>query len=318
MTKMLKIQTKILKSQSGQRLDYALVKLLTIYSRSLIKKWIVNKSVTVNGIIIDKPKQKMLGKECIYINTSYEDQSYWVPENIPLNIIYEDKEILIINKPRNLVVHPGAGNLSGTLLNALLYYYPDIHNVPRAGIVSRLDKNTTGIMIIAKTITSYFYLINAFKKGEIIRNYEAIVNGRIYSDGIINKPIGRHIFKRTRMAVNKSGKIAITHYNIIETYQNHTRVKLQLQSGRTHQIRVHMSYIKHPVFGDPVYGSKILDAKGISKQYLTVIKNFNHQALHAVMLQIIHPITYKVMQWNTTPPDDMIELINILKIHTIT
>lgn len=211
------------------------------------------------------------------------------------------------------MVHPGAGNLDGTVLNALLYHYPSIANVPRAGIIHRLDKNTSGLMIIAKTISAQTYLVEALQLRKITREYEAVVNGCITANGKVDEPIARHPTKRTHMAIHPMGKSAITHYRVIEHFRAHTRLKLWLESGRTHQIRVHMAYINHPLVGDPIYTGRLRQLKGVSKEFRQIINTFNYQALHATMLRLYHPSTGVQMQWHADINDDMSVLINTLK-----
>ncbi|MGP1947302.1 MAG: 23S rRNA pseudouridine(1911/1915/1917) synthase RluD [Arsenophonus sp. NC-PG7-MAG3] len=317
MDKQLQLQVKILKLQLGQRLDQALSELFPDYSRSQIKKWILDKRVYVNGKIINRPKEKVFGNEQIDIDVLLEEDMHWQPQNIPLNIVYEDDEIIVINKPCDLVVHPGAGNLDGTILNALLYHYPEIVNVPRAGIVHRLDKDTTGLMVIAKTIAAQTHLVQSFQLRKIAREYEAIVNGCMTAGGMINEPIARHPTKRTHMAIHPFGKPAITYYRIMEYFRIHTRLKLRLESGRTHQIRVHMAHINHPLVGDPVYGGRSHTLKGVSKEFCQIMNNFNRQALHATKLRLYHPCTGIEMEWHADIPEDIIILINMLKADSV-
>lgn len=314
MTQQLQLQTQILESQFGQRLDQALAYLFPDYSRSQIKEWILDDKVLVNGKIINRPKKKVFDSEHIVIDLLIEEDMRCQPQNIPLNIIYEDEEILVINKLCDLVVHPGAGNLDGTVLNALLYHYPEIINVPRAGIVHRLDKDTTGLMVIAKTISSHIHLVEALQRREITREYEAVVNGHMTAGGTVDEPIARHPTKRTRMAIHPMGKPAITHYRVMEHFYAHTRLRLRLESGRTHQIRVHMAHINHPLIGDPVYGVRLRPLKkGVSEEFQQIMNNFNRQALHATMLRLYHPLTGIEMEWHADIPADMIILINMLK-----
>ncbi|MGP1928038.1 MAG: 23S rRNA pseudouridine(1911/1915/1917) synthase RluD [Arsenophonus sp. NC-QC1-MAG3] len=317
MDKQLQLQVKILKLQFGQRLDQALAELFPDHSRSQIKKWILDKKVQVNGKIINRPKEKVFGNEQIDIDVLLEEDMRWQPQNIPLNIVYEDDEIIVINKPCDLVVHPGAGNLDGTILNALLYHYPEIINVPRAGIVHRLDKDTTGLMVIAKTIAAQTHLVQSLQLRKIAREYEAIVNGCMTAGGMINEPIARHPTKRTHMAIHTSGKPAITYYRIMEHFRIHTRLKLRLESGRTHQIRVHMAHINHPLVGDPVYGDRSCTLKGVSKEFCQIMDNFNRQALHATKLRLYHPCTGIEMEWHADIPEDIIILINMLKADSV-
>lgn len=313
MAQQLQLQAQILESQLGQRLDQALAELFPDYSRSRIKEWILDNRVQVNGKIINRPKEKVFGSEQIAIDVLIEEDMRWQPQNIPLNIVYEDDEIIVINKPRDLVVHPGAGNPDGTVLNALLYRYPEIINVPRAGIVHRLDKDTTGLMVIAKTIPAQTHLVEALQLREITREYEAVVNGRMTAGGTVDEPIARHPTKRTHMAIHPLGKPAITHYRVMEHFRAHTRLRLRLESGRTHQIRVHMAHINHPLVGDPVYGGRPRPLKGVSEEFRQVMNNFDRHALHATMLRLYHPRTGIEMEWHADIPADMVILINILK-----
>ncbi|HGJ5876580.1 MAG TPA: 23S rRNA pseudouridine(1911/1915/1917) synthase RluD [Arsenophonus sp.] len=313
MAQQLQLQAQILESQLGQRLDQALAELFPDYSRSRIKEWILDNRVHVNGRIINRPKEKVFGSEQIAIDILIEEDMRWQPQNIPLNIVYEDDDIIVINKPRDLVVHPGAGNPDGTVLNALLYRYPEIINVPRAGIVHRLDKDTTGLMVIAKTIPAQTHLIESLQLRKVTREYEAVVNGHMTAGGTVDEPIARHPTKRTHMAIHPFGKAAITHYRVIEHFRAHTRLMLRLESGRTHQIRVHMAHINHPLVGDPIYGGRPRPLKGVSEEFRQTMKNFNRQALHANMLRLYHPITRVEMEWHADIPADMVILINIFK-----
>ncbi|WP_159714615.1 23S rRNA pseudouridine(1911/1915/1917) synthase RluD [Blochmannia endosymbiont of Camponotus nipponensis] len=302
------------KSQSGKRLDCVLSELLANYSRSQIKHWILSKKVNVNNQTVILPKKKMIGGEFIQIKNVINVNNSIVPQDIPLNIVYEDNDILVINKARNMVVHPGAGNFSGTVLNALLYKYPSIRKVFRAGIVQRLDKDTTGLMVIAKNVIAYYSLLQLFKKRKIIKEYEAVVLGNfLHKEGTVDEPIKRHAIHRTRMAVNPMGKSAITHYSIIESFNMYTRIRIRLETGRTHQIRVHMAYINHPLLGDQKYGKLMCFNKGAPDELNNYLHAFNRQALHATTLQLHHPITKVKMQWDIPLPKDIKKLINILR-----
>ncbi|OCG69858.1 23S rRNA pseudouridine(1911/1915/1917) synthase [Gilliamella sp. Occ3-1] len=307
------LSTEIEQSQLGMRLDQALSELFPDYSRSRIKDWITNNKVAVNNVIVNKPKEKVLGGEIITINAEIEQEIYHQPEDIKLDIVYEDSDILVINKPRDLVVHPGAGNPDGTVLNALLHYYPDIACVPRAGIVHRLDKDTTGLMVVAKTIMAQTHLVESLQLREITREYEAVVMGIITAGGTVDQPITRHPTKRTHMAVFPTGKPAVTHYRVMEKYRLHTRLRLRLETGRTHQIRVHMAHIAHPLIGDPLYGGRPRPPKGASESFIQTLRDFNRQALHATMLRLYHPITGEQMEWHAPIPEDMQKLIKSLQ-----
>ena len=314
MSQQIRLNATVADSQLGQRLDQALAELFPDYSRSRIKEWILDNRVQVNDKIINKPKEKMLGGEKIEVDALIEEDVRWEPQNIPLNIVYEDDDILVINKPRDLVVHPGAGNPDGTVLNALLYRYPEIVNVPRAGIVHRLDKDTTGLMVVAKTVPAQTHLVEALQRREITREYEAVATGRMTAGGLVNEPISRHPTKRTHMAVHPMGKPAVTHYRVMEHFRAHTRLRLRLETGRTHQIRVHMAHIHHPLIGDQLYGGRPRPLKGASEEFREMLRRFDRQALHATMLRLYHPITGIEMEWHAPLPDDMVELIRVLKV----
>ena len=242
-----------------------------------------------------------------------EDETHFEPENLPLNIVYEDEHILVINKPKDFVVHPGAGNPRGTVLNALLYHYPKISEVPRAGIVHRLDKDTTGLMVIAKTIPAQTQLVRDLQQRKITREYEAVAFGIMTKGGTVDEPMARHPTKRTAMAVHPLGKPAVTHYRIMEHFRNYTRLRLRLETGRTHQIRVHMAHIAHPLLGDQTYGGRPRPPKNASEEFMVVLRNFQRQALHAIMLCLEHPITGELMEWYAPLPEDFVELITALK-----
>ncbi|URJ29258.1 23S rRNA pseudouridine(1911/1915/1917) synthase RluD [Blochmannia endosymbiont of Camponotus modoc] len=302
-------------SQSGKRLDCVLSELLPNYSRSKIKCWILSKKVNVNNQTVIIPKKKMMGGEFIEIQDIVNiDNNSIVPQDIPLDIVYEDDDIVVINKAKNMVVHPGAGNHSGTILNALLYKYPAITEVFQSGIVQRLDKDTTGLMVVAKNMIAYHSLLRLFKKRKIIREYDAVVLGNfLHNEGTINQPIRRHAVHRTRMTVNPMGKPAITHYSITESFSMYTRIRVRLETGRTHQIRVHMAYINHPLLGDHKYGKSTYFIKGVSDAVNDCLHVLNRQALHATTLQLCHPITRIKMKWDVPLPKDIIKLINILR-----
>ncbi|KAE9529436.1 23S rRNA pseudouridine(1911/1915/1917) synthase RluD [Testudinibacter aquarius] len=313
MTKQLQLTAQIQLHQLGQRLDQALAECFPDYSRSRIKTWIEQDLVQVNGAVVNKPREKVYGDEVILIEVEIEEENRFVAQPIALNIVYEDDDILVINKPKDFVVHPGAGNPDGTVLNALLHHYPQIAEVPRAGIVHRLDKDTTGLMVVAKTIPAQTRLVYALQKRRITREYEAVAYGIMTKGGTINQPMSRHPTKRTHMAVHPMGKPAVTHYRIMERFRNYTRLRLRLETGRTHQIRVHMAHIAHPLLGDQVYGGRPRPPKGASEEFLTVLRHFQRQALHAVMLRLEHPISGEVMEWHAPLPEDFVELVDALK-----
>lgn len=307
------LSAEVQPEQMGQRLDQTLAELFPEYSRSRLKTWIEADLVNLNDRIANIPREKVLGGERIEIIVEVEDDTRFEPENIPLNIVYEDDDIIVINKPKDLVVHPGVGNPNGTVLNALLYHYPPIAEVPRAGIVHRLDKDTTGLMVVAKTIPAQTKLVRDLQKRKITREYEAVALGIMTKGGTVDQPMARHATKRTLMAVHPMGKPAVTHYRIMENYRNYTRLRLRLETGRTHQIRVHMAHIAHPLLGDQTYGGRPRPPKNASEDFMEVLRNFKRQALHAVMLRLPHPITGEMMEWYAPLPDDFVELLNALK-----
>jgi len=297
----------------GKRLDQTLAIMFPDYSRSRLKDWILAGSVIVNGEVLTRAREKMYGGESIEINAEVEAEQRFEAQNIELDIVYEDDDILVINKPAGLVVHPGAGNPDGTVLNALLHHYPEIGIVPRAGIVHRLDKDTTGLMVVAKTIAAQTNLVEALQLREITREYEAVANGLMTAGGLVDEPIGRHATKRTHMAVTISGRPSVTHYRVMEKYRLHTRLRLRLETGRTHQIRVHMAHITHPLVGDPVYGGRPRPPKNSTPELLMKLRTFKRQALHAAMLSLYHPITGEPMTWHADLPEDFVELVELLQ-----
>lgn len=313
MAQRVQLAATVAESQLGQRLDQALAELFPDYSRSRIKAWILEQKVQINGQMCDTPKFKVLGGEQVAINAEIEEEVRFTPQDIALDIVYEDDDIIVINKPRDFVVHPGAGNPDGTVLNALLHYYPPIVDVPRAGIVHRLDKDTTGLMVVAKTVPAQTRLVEALQRREITREYEAVAIGHMTAGGSVEQPISRHPTKRTHMAVHPMGKPAVTHYRIMEHFRVHTRLRLRLETGRTHQIRVHMSHIGHPLVGDQLYGGRPRPPKGASEQFMSVLRQFDRQALHATMLRLYHPISGIEMEWHAPIPADMVALIDALR-----
>ena len=313
---MRKIQLEIVIPEKfkGKRLDLALSKLFPEHSRSRIQSWIKAGEVEVNN---SKYKQRNVvnSGDIIKINTTLKSIDKHQAEHIGLDVIHEDKAIIILNKPAGLVVHPGAGNQKHTLVNALLHFDEKLSVLPRAGIIHRLDKDTTGIMIIARTIESYTYLVNELQKRNIKRNYKAIICGQLVAGGVIENKIGRHPVHRTKMAVTDKGKLATTHYRIIKKFQHYTYLDIQLGTGRTHQIRVHMNNEKHPIIGDPLYGKNTFLKKGINASLREFIKNFKRQALHAYNLEFTHPISKKIISLKAELPDDMNNLIKILEMY---
>lgn len=297
----------------GLRLDQVLADLFPEYSRSKLKTWIQDGNVAVNGEVITVPRHKMQMDELVTVQAEMDVQVTSEAQDIALNIVYEDEHILVINKPADLVVHPGAGNPSGTVLNALLNHCPEIDKVPRAGIVHRLDKDTTGLMVVAKTIPAQTHLVDQLQRREMSREYEAIALGTMVAGGIVDAPIGRHATKRTHMAVREMGKPAVTHFRVIEKFRAYTHLRLKLETGRTHQIRVHMAHIKHPLLGDQVYGGRPRLPKGASEEFIAALRGFQRQALHAAQLSLFHPETEEWMTWKAPLPQDMQDLLKAVK-----
>ncbi|MEK9876261.1 MAG: RluA family pseudouridine synthase [Betaproteobacteria bacterium] len=290
------------------RVDVALTKMLPKFSRNQIQQWLDSGEILIDGKQLSA-KHRIVGGEQVRINlTRSTDRTSFTPENIPLDIIFEDEEIIVLNKPDNLVVHPAAGNWSGTVLNAILAKSPSNKSLPRAGIVHRLDKDTTGLMIVAKTLSAQTNLVRQLQSRSVKREYKALVYGQIVSSIVIDKPIGRHPKNRKLMCVNETGKPAVTHLIPEELGSGWSLVKCQLETGRTHQIRVHLKSIHHPIIGDQAYL-----ATKYQKGKVGVVSTINRQALHAVKLEIIHPALEKPMQWEIDPPRDFQDTLEYLR-----
>ncbi|WP_334223775.1 23S rRNA pseudouridine(1911/1915/1917) synthase RluD [Thiosocius teredinicola] len=296
---------------AGARLDQALATLFPDFSRSRLQAWTRDGRVLVNGEV-RRPRDKVASGDRLQVRTLVEDQVACVPQPIPLNIVFEDEHILVVNKPADLVVHPAAGNPDGTLQNGLLYHNPSLIELPRAGIVHRLDKDTTGLMVIAKSQAAHKRLVDAIAARQVTREYRALVVGSMPAGGTIDLPIGRHPTQRTRMAVNPLGKPSVTHFRVLEHFRGHTLLKVLLETGRTHQIRVHMAHLRHPVFGDPVYGRRLQLPAGASEELKGALRGFKRQALHAKRLQLDHPVTGRPMRFECAIPDDMRAVIDAL------
>ncbi len=298
----------------GERLDVSLQQLLPQHSRSRIQAWIKADLVRMDEKTVSA-KTKVWGGEKVSINPPVNAQANaFLPENIPLDIVFEDDTILVINKPAGLVVHPAAGNWSGTLLNALLHHAPQLNEVPRAGIVHRLDKDTSGLLVVAKTLEAQTSLVRQLQARTVKREYRAIVWGIMWRHGTVNQPIGRHSHARTKMAISRTGKPAITHYEVLERFGTNTYVRCNLETGRTHQIRVHMQFLKAPIVGDSVYGiGNIIPHKLMTQTLRDAVTDFNRQALHAIKLGLIHPKTETFMEWQIDLADDMRLLLEAMR-----
>lgn len=308
----LKLTAQVAMEMAGKRLDQALAILFPDFSRSRLQQWIKQERVTIDGVV-RRPRDKLLGGERVVLEALIEDQVECCPEDIPLDLIYEDDQIIVINKPVGLVVHPAVGNRDGTLQNALLHHDPDLVQLPRAGIVHRLDKDTSGLLVVARTLGAHRSLVEQLQERAFKREYRAIVTGVMTAGGTVDEPIGRHPTQRTRMAVNFSGKPAVTHYRVLERFRAHTYLKVQLETGRTHQIRVHLSHIRYPIVGDPVYAGRLRLPAGATEALRDEIRGFRRQALHARRLGLTHPVSDEWMEWESPLPDDMEHLLAVLK-----
>lgn len=300
------LQLTVPDASAGQRLDQAMAALLPQHSRNRLQQWIRDACVEVDGVVVTEPKRKVLGGERLLLDLPDEAASMaGQAEDIPLDIVFEDEALLVINKPAGLVVHPGSGNWNGTLMNALLHHLPEIAEVPRAGIVHRLDKDTSGLMVVAKTLEVQTDLVRQLQARTVKRQYLAIAQGLIRRDGGVDTPIGRHPVQRIKMAVvpeSRGGKPALTWYRRLELFAHCTLLECALETGRTHQIRVHMASIGHPLLGDPVYGKR--DPR---------LPVFKRQALHATRLGLVHPVSTRTMQWEVPMPEDMRDLVETLR-----
>src|SRR6266566_1085626 len=296
---------------AGLRLDRALAAMFPALTRSRLQQWITAGHVRVNGQPARK-RDKLKGGEALELDAPPPVDNDWRAQDIPLAIVFEDDDLLVINKPSGLVVHPGAGNAEGTLLNALLHHAPRLAQLPRAGIVHRLDKDTSGLLVVAKNEAARQSLIRQLQEKTMGREYVAIVHGGMISGGTVDEPIGRHRVDRKRMTVTARGKQAVSHYRVLKRYRVHTLLQVVLESGRTHQIRVHMAHIKFPVVGDPTYGGRARVPTGASAPLAQCLRDFKRQALHAVKLTLVHPASGKKMQWSASVPPDMGALMELL------
>jgi 23S rRNA pseudouridine1911/1915/1917 synthase len=298
----------------GLRLDQALQQLLPEYSRSRLQAWIKQGLVSAGEQPVTAKLKVWGGEQIRIVPQAAPEESAFKAQDIALDIVHEDADILVINKPAGLVVHPAAGNWEGTLLNAVLHHAPQLHEVPRAGIVHRLDKDTSGLLVVAKTVTAQTALVRQLQARTVKREYRALVWGQIWRNGSVDQPIGRHPHSRTRMAVVRGGKPAVTHYEVLERFAVHTYVRCLLQTGRTHQIRVHMQHLKAPLVGDPVYGMRgILPLRAMTPGLSQTVQDFGRQALHAVRLGLLHPATGEPVEWQIELPADMKMLLESMR-----
>ena len=296
----------------GERLDIALAQMLPELSRSKITAWIKSGQALISDNKF-KPKDKVSGNETVELVINQNQNNKWLAEDIPIDIVFEDEDIIVINKKSGIVTHPGAGNWSGTLANALLNYDSRLKKLDRAGIVHRLDKNTSGLMVVAKNHKSQKYLFEQLQTHSVSREYSAIVYGHMISGGTINEPLGRDPNDRVKQTVLRNGRDAITHYRVIDRFKSHTHVKAILETGRTHQIRVHLSHIGYSLVGDSIYGGRVRYPKRASESLKNELLNFKRQALHSKKLTLKHPKSGELLSWKIPLPEDMIKLLNVLK-----
>jgi 23S rRNA pseudouridine1911/1915/1917 synthase len=297
---------------AGLRLDQALARALPQYSRARLQGWIEAGAIEVDGRQL-RAKDKVLGGEQVHIEARLEADEQVAAEAMPLEVVFKDKALFVINKPAGMVVHPGAGNARHTLQNALLALDPKLAVVPRAGLVHRLDKDTSGLLVVARTPEVHTALVAALAEREVERHYIAVCTGVMTGGGTVDEPIGRHRSQRTRMAVRSDGRPSVTHYRLMNRFRAHTLLRVELESGRTHQIRVHLAHIGYPVVGDPVYGGRRRLPAGVSPELTAELNNFKRQALHAAHLKLVHPTTGRDIEWEAPLPADMAHLVAILE-----
>ncbi|WP_280569681.1 23S rRNA pseudouridine(1911/1915/1917) synthase RluD [Chromohalobacter sp. 296-RDG] len=305
-------EERVPETMAGQRLDQAASTLFADFSRERLKAWIKSGALTCDGAFA-RPKDKLRGGEQLTLEATLEEDTRFAPQAMQLDIVHEDDDVIVIDKPAGLVVHPAAGNPDGTLLNALLHHAPGQMQLPRAGIVHRLDKDTTGLMVVAKTLSAHASLVEQLQARTVSREYDAVVTGRMTAGGSVDEPIGRHPKDRKRQAVTPSGKPAVTHYRVVERFPSHTHVRCQLETGRTHQIRVHMAHRRFPLIGDPTYAGRLKMPAGASEALKDVLRHFPRQALHARKLAFVHPGTGEAVEFRAALPEDMLMLLDFLR-----
>jgi 23S rRNA pseudouridine1911/1915/1917 synthase len=306
------LRAEVTEELSGNRLDQIAAKLFPEYSRARLQSWIREGALLVNSKQL-RPRDKLESGDCLVVEAQLESEESWVAEAMPLDIVFEDEQLLVINKATDVVVHPAAGHHQGTLLNGLLHHNSQQNELPRAGIVHRLDKDTTGLMVVAKTLTAHADLVEQLQQRSVSREYEAVVQGVMTGGGSIDRDLGRHPVNRKKRAVVEIGQEAITHYRVIERFRGHTHVQVNLETGRTHQIRVHMAHLNHPLVGDQLYGGRFKLPSACSKELSDCLRGFKRQALHARKLELNHPETKERMSWCADTPADMLQLIDQLR-----
>ncbi len=297
---------------AGLRLDRALAQMFPQYSRSRLKEWLLAGAITVDGGT-PRPRDPVAGGEVVELVPQAEPEVAAAPEPMALDVVFEDADLLVVNKPAGLVVHPGAGNPAGTLMNGLLHHAPGLGEVPRAGIIHRIDKDTSGLLLVAKTLPAHTALVRQLAARDISRNYLAVCHGVLTGGGTIDTPLARHPVDRKRMSVQPGGKPAVTHYTVLERFRAFTYIKVELETGRTHQIRVHFAYRRHALVGDPVYGGRLAVPAGASEALAEALRRFRRQALHATRLAFAHPTTGDALEFEAEPPEDFRQLLATLR-----
>ena len=296
---------------AGLRLDQALAELFTDYSRTTLKQWLLAGKVLVDDQQ-RRPRHIVTGGEQVKLWAEPPVDDRWHAQPLALSVVYQDQDLIVIDKPAGLVVHPGAGNPDRTLLNALLHHEPSLAGLPRAGIVHRLDKDTSGVMVVARSLLAHKRLVDQIQSRSFGRLYQAVVHGVMIAGGKVQANIGRHPTQRTRMAVVTAGRHAVSHYRVMRRYRAHTHIQVRLETGRTHQIRVHMAHLGHAVVGDPVYGGRMRLPPGCVEELGDALRGLGRQALHACNLTLEHPRSGQTMEWTTALPEDMRRLLDNL------
>lgn len=313
MTTKIELSAEVPESLAGKRLDQVAAQLFPDYSRSRLQSWIKEGVLRVNGEQL-RSRDPLSQGDSLAISVELAPQEEWQAEELALDVVFEDEHMLVVNKAAGVVVHPAAGNRAGTLLNGLLHLYPELEEVPRAGIVHRLDKDTTGLLMVAKNLVSHTKLVHLLQKREISREYKAVVRGSLTGGGTIDKPLGRHPINRKKRAIVNEGQEAVTHYKIAERFRAHTLVDVKLETGRTHQIRVHMASINCALIGDPMYGGRLQIPGASHENLINTLRGFRRQALHAEKLGLIHPISGEEMAWSAPLPADFEDLLFALRL----
>ena len=301
---------------NGLRLDAGAARLFDRHSRSQLQRWIGQGHVRVNSRVTQSSRQRLRSGDELRLRVPLAAPATVQPQELKLDIVYEDAAVVVLHKPAGLTVHPGAGRPDRTLQNALLHRYPQTRVLPRSGLVHRLDKDTSGLLVVALTPRAHLRLVEAMQARAVRREYDALVSGVLPSGGTVRANLARHPRDRVKMAVVPSGRPAITHYRVLERFAQHTHLRVRLETGRTHQIRVHLSHIRHPVVGDPIYGGRVARGTGLPEELRRLIANFPRQALHARELGFEHPVTGKHLNFVREPPEDLQRLLAALRAHS--